>query len=130
MRKDADTTLLFVSLNLKFDEMRAVRVGEVTENLCLSRILREKRFKICALVDTLSNGSNVSMLSVDAICVMAKPSYIAIQNGGCVRTDNAIGALTMADLYDLSLIAITLVEIDMTGAETEIVLEDALDYAP
>ncbi len=107
-----------------------MQVGELTENLCLSRIPREKRFKICALVDTLRNGSKVSMLSVDAICVMAKPSYIAIQNGGCVRTDNAIGALTMADLYDLSLIAITLVEIDMTGAETEIVLEDALDYAP
>ncbi len=107
-----------------------MKAGEVTENLCLSRILWEKRSKICALVDTLRNGSNISMLSVDAICAMAKPSYIAMQSGGCVRTDIAMGALTMADLYDLSHITITLVEIDMTGAETETFLEDALDYAP
>ena len=77
--------------------MRSVKVGNVTENLCLSRIPGDKRSKICAPEATAGKGSDISMLVADAFREMAKTSDIAIQNGGGVRTDIAKGDLTMGD---------------------------------
>jgi 5'-nucleotidase len=120
---------LLASFNVKVEEMRSVKVGEVKENLCLSRIPGDKRSKICSPEDTARNGSDISMLVAHAFREMAKASDIAIQNGGGVRTDIAKGTLTMGDAYKLLPFANTLVEMDMTGAEIKTVLEEALDYA-
>ena len=70
-------------------------------------------------------GSDISMVVAHAFREMAKASDIAIQNGG-VRTDIAKGDFTMGDAYKLLPFANTLVEMDMTGAEIKVVLEEAL----
>jgi len=129
VEEDADAAALLESFNVKVEEMRAIKVGEVTENLCLARIPGDKRSKICAPEDTAGKGSDISMLVAHAFREMAKTSDIAIQNGGGVRTDIAMGDLTMGDAYKLLPFANTLVEMDMTGAEIKAVLEEALDYA-
>ena len=129
VKEDADAAALLASFNVKVEEMRSVKVGEATENLCLSRIPGDKRSKICSPDDTARNGSDISMLVAHAFREMAKASDIAIQNGGGVRTDIAKGTLTMGDAYKLLPFANTLVEMDMTGAEIKTVLEEALDYA-
>lgn len=127
--EDADAAAILDSFNVKVEEMQAAKVGEVAENLCLSRIPGDKMSKICSPDQTARNGSDISMLVAHAFREMAKTSDIAIQNGGGVRTDIAKGDLTMGDAYKLLPFANTLVEMDMTGAEIKVVLEEALDYA-
>lgn len=127
--EDEDAAALLDSFNVKVEEMRAVKVGKVAENLCLARIPGDGRSKICSPEETARNGSDISMLVAHAFREMAKASDIAIQNGGGVRTDIAMGDLTMGDAYKLLPFANTLVEMDMTGAEIKTVLEEALDYA-
>ena len=127
--EDAEAAALLEAFNVKVKELQAVKVGEVTENLCLARIPGDKRSKICSPEDTAANGSDISMVVAHAFREMAKTSDIAIQNGGGVRTDIAKGDLTMGDAYKLLPFANTLVEMDMTGAEIKAVLEEALDYA-
>ena len=127
--EDAQAASVLASFNEKVEEMQAIKVGIVTENLCLARIPGDTRSKICAPEDTESKGSDISMLVAHAFREMAKASDIAIQNGGGVRTDIAQGDLTMGDAYKLLPFANTLVEMDMTGAEIKTVLEEALDYA-
>mgnify|MGYP001414111792 CR=1 FL=1 len=129
VKEDADAAALLASFNVQVEEMRSVKIGDVTENLCLSRIPGDKRSKICSPEDTARNGSDISMLVAHAFREMAKASDIAIQNGGGVRTDIAKGTLTMGDAYKLLPFANTLVEMDMTGAEIKTVLEEAVDYA-
>ncbi len=129
VKEDADAAALLASFNVQVEEMRSVKIGEVTENLCLCRIPGDKRSKICSPEDTARNGSDISMLVAHAFREMAKASDIAIQNGGGVRTDIAKGTLTMGDAYKLLPFANTLVEMDMTGAEIKTVLEEAVDYA-
>ena len=129
VKEDADAAALLASFNVQVEEMRSVKIGEITENLCLCRIPGDKRSKICSPEDTARNGSDISMLVAHAFREMAKASDIAIQNGGGVRTDIAKGTLTMGDAYKLLPFANTLVEMDMTGAEIKTVLEEAVDYA-
>ncbi len=129
VKEDVDAAALLASFNVKVEEMRSVKIGDVTENLCLSRIPGDKRSKICSPEDTARNGSDISMLVAHAFREMAKASDIAIQNGGGVRTDISKGTLTMGDAYKLLPFANTLVEMEMTGAEIKTVLEEAVDYA-
>ena len=129
VEEDAQAASVLASFNEKVEEMQAIKVGVVTENLCLARIPGDTRSKLCSPEDTASKGSDISMLVAHAFREMAKASDIAIQNGGGVRTDIAKGDLTMGDAYKLLPFANTLVEMDMTGAEIKSVLEEALDYA-
>ena len=129
VEEDAQAASVLASFNEKVEEMQTMKVGVVTENLCLARIPGDTRSKLCSPEDTASKGSDISMLVAHAFREMAKASDIAIQNGGGVRTDIAKGDLTMGDAYKLLPFANTLVEMDMTGAEIKSVLEEALDYA-
>jgi len=129
VEEDDQAASVLASFNEKVEEMQAIKVGVVTENLCLARIPGDTRSKLCSPEDTASKGSDISMLVAHAFREMAKASDIAIQNGGGVRTDIAKGDLTMGDAYKLLPFANTLVEMDMTGAEIKSVLEEALDYA-
>ena len=79
------------SFNVRVEEVQAIKVGEVTENLCLARIAGDKRSKICAPEDTAGKGSDISMLVPHAFRERAKTRDIAIQKGGGVRTDIAKG---------------------------------------
>lgn len=129
VEEDAQAASVLAFFNEKVEEMQTIKVGVVTENLCLARIPGDTRSKLCSPEDTASKGSDISMLVAHAFREMAKASDIAIQNGGGVRTDIAKGDLTMGDAYKLLPFANTLVEMDMTGAEIKSVLEEALDYA-
>ena len=129
VQEDASAATLLESFNIKVEEMLSIKVGEVKENLCLVRIPGDNRSKICSPEQTASKGSDISMVVAHAFREMAKASDIAIQNGGGVRTDIAKGDFTMGDAYKLLPFANTLVEMDMTGAEIKVVLEEALDYA-
>ena len=129
VEEDKSASDILEAFNVKVEEMLSIKVGEVTENLCLVRIPGDKRSKICSPEETASNGSDISMVVAHAFREMAKASDIAIQNGGGVRIDIAKGDLTMGDAYKLLPFANTLVEMDMTGAEIKVVLEEALDYA-
>ncbi len=129
VQEDASAAKLLESFNIKVEEMLSIKVGEVKENLCLVRIPGDNRSKICSPEQTASKGSDISMVVAHAFREMAKASDIAIQNGGGVRTDIAKGDFTMGDAYKLLPFANTLVEMDMTGAEIKVVLEEALDYA-
>ncbi|MEL0034387.1 MAG: NAD nucleotidase [Paracoccaceae bacterium] len=129
VEEDEQAASVLASFNEKVEEMQTMKVGVVTENLCLARIPGDTRSKLCSPEDTASKGSDISMLVAHAFREMAKASDIAIQNGGGVRTDIAKGDLTMGDAYKLLPFANTLVEMDMTGAEIKSVLEEALDYA-
>ena len=129
VQEDASAAALLDSFNIKVEEMLSIKVGEVKENLCLVRIPGDNRSKICSPEQTASKGSDISMVVAHAFREMAKASDIAIQNGGGVRTDIAKGDFTMGDAYKLLPFANTLVEMDMTGAEIKVVLEEALDYA-
>ena len=66
-----------------------MKVGEVTEDLCLSRIPGDKLSKICLPEDT-ARTSDISMLQRTArFREDGATSDIAIQNGGGVsRTDS------------------------------------------
>ncbi len=101
VEEDADAAALLGSFNVKVEEMRSVKVGNVVENLCLSRIPGDKRSKIFTPEDTAEKGSDISMLVAHAFLEMAKTSDIAIQHGGGVRTDIAKGELTMGGAYKL-----------------------------
>jgi len=129
IEEDAGAAAVLASFDEKVVEMQSVKIGTVAEDLCLARIPGDKRSKICAPEATANNGSDISMLVAHAFREMAKTSDIAIQNGGGVRTDIGKGELTMGDAYKLLPFANTLVEMDMTGAEIKMVLEEALDYA-
>tara|TARA_B100001057_G_scaffold481237_1_gene555024 strand:+ start:1412 stop:3202 length:1791 start_codon:yes stop_codon:yes gene_type:complete len=129
VQEDKSASDILEAFNVKVEEMLSIKVGEVKENLCLVRIPGDKRSKICSPEETANKGSDISMVVAHAFREMAKASDIAIQNGGGVRIDIAKGDLTMGDAYKLLPFANTLVEMDMTGAEIKIVLEEALDYA-
>ena len=71
VEKDTDAAAPLESFNVKVEEMLSVKVGNVTENLCLSRIPGDKCSKICALEDTAGKGSDISILVAYAFREMA-----------------------------------------------------------
>ena len=113
----------------KVDELKAAKIGTVSQNLCLERIPGQGKSKLCDVSQTEVNGSDISNLVSHAFRDMAKTSDIAIQNAGGVRVDISAGDFSIGDAYKLLPFANTLVELEMTGAEIKNVLEDALDYA-
>jgi 5'-nucleotidase len=129
VKEDAAAAEVLEIFNAKVEESRTVKVGEVTEDLCLARIPGDERSSICSPDQTAQRGSDISAVVAHAFREMAKASDIAIQNGGGVRIDIAKGDLTVGDAYELLPFANTLVEMDITGAEIKTVLEEALDYA-
>jgi len=127
--EDKNAALLFETYNEKVETLLSIKIGTVEDNLCLSRIPGDGRSKICTPQETLKKGSDIATLVAHAFREMAKASDIAIQNGGGVRTDISSGDITMGDAYKLLPFANTLVEMDMSGAEIKLVLEEAIDYA-
>ncbi|GAB3485233.1 NAD nucleotidase [Marinomonas epiphytica] len=113
----------------KVDEMKGQVIGRSAANLCLERIPGQGRSKLCDRSMTASHGADISNIVAKAFRDMSKTSDIAIQNGGGVRVDIAEGELTIGDAYTLLPFSNTIVELDMTGAEIQAVLEEALDYA-
>lgn len=111
------------------DERKAEVVGTASSDLCLERIPGQGRSKICEASATAGHGSDITMLVAYAFREMSKTGEIAIQNGGGVRIDVPAGPISIGTAYELLPFSNTLVELTMTGAEINAVLEDALDYA-
>ena len=126
---DKNATKILAEFSSKVDELKAAKIGTVSQNLCLERIPGQGKSKLCDVSQTEVNGSDISNLVSHAFRDMAKTSDIAIQNAGGVRVDVSAGDFSIGDAYKLLPFANTLVELEMTGAEIKNVLEDALDYA-
>ena len=116
-------------LGSKVDELKAAKIGNISEDLCLERIPGQGKSKLCDVSQTSAYGSDISNLVSHAFRDMARTSDIAIQNAGGVREDVPAGDFTIGDAYKLLPFSNTLVELKMSGEEIKNVLEDALDYA-
>lgn len=126
---DTDAEALLAGFSSKVDELKAAKIGNISEDLCLERIPGQGKSKLCDVSQTSAFGSDISNLVSHAFRDMARTSDIAIQNAGGVRIDVPAGDFTIGDAYKLLPFSNTLVELKMSGKEIKNVLEDALDYA-
>jgi 5'-nucleotidase len=126
---DKNAEVLLAGFSSKVDELKAAKIGTVSEDLCLERIPGQGKSKLCDVSQTSAYGSDISNLVSHAFRDMARTSDIAIQNAGGVREDVPAGDFTIGDAYKLLPFSNTLVELKMSGEEIKNVLEDALDYA-
>jgi 5'-nucleotidase len=126
---DKNAEALLAGFSSKVDELKAAKIGTVSEDLCLERIPGQGKSKLCDVSQTSAYGSDISNLVSHAFRDMARTSDIAIQNAGGVREDVPAGDFTIGDAYKLLPFSNTLVELKMSGEEIKNVLEDALDYA-
>ncbi len=126
---DTDAEALLAGFSSKVDELKAAKIGNISEDLCLERIPGQGKSKLCDVSQTSAYGSDISNLVSHAFRDMARTSDIAIQNAGGVRIDVPAGDFTIGDAYKLLPFSNTLVELKMSGEEIKNVLEDALDYA-
>ncbi len=104
-------------------------IGTATEDLCLERIPGQGRSAICPVEATAMMGGDIQQLVTEAFRVRSFESDIALQNSGGVRIDIPMGEITIADAYELLPFANTIVNLEMTGAEIESVLEEAIENA-
>ncbi|NNC78964.1 MAG: NAD nucleotidase [Acidimicrobiales bacterium] len=104
-------------------------IGTATDDLCLERIPGQGRSQICDVADTAMMGGDIQQLVTEAFHVRAFESDFALQNAGGVRIDIPAGDFTIADAYELLPFANTIVNMEMTGAEVQAVLEEAVSNA-
>jgi|TARA_B100001741_G_scaffold16021_2_gene12186 5'-nucleotidase/UDP-sugar diphosphatase len=129
VKGDTGAEALLAGFSSKVDELKAAKIGNISEDLCLERIPGQGKSKLCDVSQTSAYGSDISNLVSHAFRDMARTSDIAIQNAGGVREDVPAGDFTIGDAYKLLPFSNTLVELKMSGEEIKNVLEDALDYA-
>ena len=91
-------------------------IGQVTAPI------RQTRFPTA----TLPNGGEAQQLVTEAFLARAFRADIALQNSGGVRIDLPAGDLTIGQAYTLLPFANTLYELELTGAEVELALEQGL----
>ena len=129
VKGDTGAEALLAGFSSKVDELKAAKIGNISEDLCLERIPGQGKSKLCDVSQTSAYGSDISNLVSHAFRDMARTSDIAIQNAGGVREDVPASDFTIGDAYKLLPFSNTLVELKMSGEEIKNVLEDALDYA-
>lgn len=128
VKPDAGAAVWVNYANMFVNTMMKAVIGQATENLCLERIPGQGRSELCDVSATRAHGSDIAQIVALAFKERSKRADIAIQNGGGVRVDLAMGDITIGSAYTLLPFANTLVNLDMTGAELVAVLEDALDF--
>ena len=129
VEEDATSATILEGYSEQVDVLKTTVIGSSNDDLCLERIPGQGQSTLCSASETQSQGSDISNLVALAFKTMSITSDIAIQNAGGVRTDIAMGDITIGDAYTLLPFANTLSELRMTGAEIIAVLEDAYDYA-
>ncbi|MDN2659635.1 NAD nucleotidase [Neptunomonas sp. CHC150] len=129
VEEDATSATILEGYSEQVDVLKTTVIGSSNDDLCLERIPGQGQSTLCSTSETQSQGSDISNLVALAFKTMSITSDIAIQNAGGVRTDIAMGDITIGDAYTLLPFANTLSELSMTGAEIVAVLEDAYDYA-
>lgn len=123
---DQSTSDLLDSYDGMLDDLAAMVIGQVTEDLCLVRWPGESRSTICDREATYEHGSDISNIVAKAFMAVTPTADVAIQNGGGVRVDVPAGDFTIAKAYELLPFNNTMVTLEMTGQEIVNVLEDAL----
>ena len=123
---DAAADTLLATFAAEVDVLAAEVIGTVSEDLCLARFPYDgSRSSICDDAD-LPNGGDIQQLVTQAFLARAFRADVALQNSGGVRIDIPAGDITIADAYELLPFANTLVELEMTGAEIVLALEQGL----
>ena len=122
---DAAVEALIATFAGDVDILAAEQIGTATEDLCLARFPYESRSQICTPAE-VPNGGHIQQLVTDAFLARAFRADIALQNSGGVRIDIPAGPVTIADAYTLLPFANTLFEIELTGAEIVLALEQGL----
>lgn len=126
---DASAQNLLDIYNTEVDVLKQLVIGSAAEDLCLVRLPGESRSSICPASATAVNGSDISNIIAKAFLMITPSADIAIQNGGGVRTDIAMGEVTFAQAVNVLPFNNTLVTMELTGAQIKAVLEDALENA-
>jgi 5'-nucleotidase/UDP-sugar diphosphatase len=102
-----------------------------------NQVIANVEQRICMRRSGISNNpdcgegrqSDAHRLVAEAFLTSAPQADFALQNGGGVRSEIAAGPISVGDVYRLLPFTNTLVEVQITGAELKIVLEQALSYA-
>jgi 5'-nucleotidase len=113
---DAGATATLQSYTDEVTVLSEQVIGEVTAPI------RQTRFPTA----TLPNGGEAQQLVTEAFLARAFRADIALQNSGGVRIDLPAGDLTIGQAYTLLPFANTLYELDLTGAEIQLALEQGL----
>ena len=122
---DATVSALVTAFSADVDVLAQEVIGTSTDDLCLARFPLEARSQICT-PEEVPNGGDIQQLVTDAFLARAFRADIALQNSGGVRIDIPAGDITIADAYTLLPFANTLYELEMTGAEVVLALEQGL----
>lgn len=123
--QDADAAALLAGFSEQVDVLNQEVIGTATEDICLARFPDDGRSALCP-VGTLGQGGEIQQLVTDAFLARAFRADIALQNSGGVRIDIPAGPVTIGDAYRLLPFGNTLFELDMTGAEVVLALEQGL----
>lgn len=126
---DASAQAILDGFSEQVEVLEQTVIGTVTDDLCLERIPGQGRSQICDVADTADMGGDIQQLVTEAFHVRAFESDFALQNAGGVRIDIPAGDITIADAYELLPFANTIVNMEMTGAEVQAVLEEAIAFA-
>lgn len=126
---DADAEAVLSGFSEEVEVLSQQVIGTATEDLCLERIPGQGRSTICDVSDTAVNGGDIQQLVAAAFLARSFEADIAIQNSGGVRIDIPAGDITIADAYTLLPFANTAINLDMTGAEIEATIQEAIDFA-
>ena len=128
---DTNAQTILQKYTNQLDTFRNQVVGTATEDLCLERIPGAGGRSSIAGCDaaTEERGGDIPNVVAQAFLYQSKNADISIQNAGGVRTDIAMGDVTIGDAYTLLPFSNTLVDLTMSGAEIRQVLNEAVDYA-
>ncbi|MEO0495470.1 MAG: 5'-nucleotidase C-terminal domain-containing protein [Actinomycetota bacterium] len=122
---DADADALFANFAAQVDELASASIGTASEDLCLGRFPNDGRDNgLCG--GSTPNGGEIQQLVAQAFLDRAFNAEISLQNSGGVRINIPAGDISIADAYELLPFANTMVEIELTGAEVVLALEQGL----
>lgn len=122
---DAAADAVLAGFAADVDLLAAEVIGTSTDDLCSARFPLDSRSLICT-PEEVPNGGDIQQLVTDAFLARAFRADIALQNSGGVRIDIPAGDISIADAYELLPFANTLFELEMTGAEVVLALEQGL----
>lgn len=100
-------------------------IGSASAKICNARFPSDGRSTLCTRAE-LPQGGQAQQFVTDAFLARAFRADIALQNSGGVRIDLPPGPITIGDVYTLLPFANTIYEIDLSGAEIKLGLEQAI----
>ena len=122
--EDQNSLDILAQYQAQLDELTSAIVAQVDERICI------RRAGVTNNPDCgLGRQSDAHRLVAEAFLASVPQADFSLQNGGGVRSEIAVGPLSIGDVYRILPFSNTLVEVQITGAELKLVLEQALTYA-